>query len=205
LSIHENPQWFSGKFKFLYASDKYQIKSVFDFGNINRFRTKILGIAFRKMEAEVGLGLGLSAGFGEKQPFLTHTTIWYTKEENIFLLNYKVSGNNFVRESILKAEMYNKINKKTDAAIGFTRNFEEENTNVSFGLRYRHSPNFTLKTRVDSNLDLRAVFEILLAKNLQLVIVSAYDLVEHQLSTQGKRIREVPYLPFGLKIAFGEI
>jgi len=44
--------------------------------------------------------------------------------------------------------MYNKINKKTDAAVGFARNFEEENTNFSFGLRYKHSSNFTLKTRV---------------------------------------------------------
>jgi len=46
-----------------------------------------LGIVFRKLEAEVGLGLGLSAGFGEKQSFLTHATTWYAKAGNNFVLN----------------------------------------------------------------------------------------------------------------------
>ena len=48
----------------------------------------------------------------------------------------------------LVGKIYNRIDDRTDFALGFRHSFVEVNDLISLGLRYKHSDTFTLKTKV---------------------------------------------------------
>ena len=45
-------------------------------------------------------------------------------------------------------KVYNRIDDKTDIALGFRHRFSGMKDLISFGLRYKHSEAFTVKTKV---------------------------------------------------------
>jgi len=194
---------FLGKLKVLYSNgEKYQVKSVFGFGSSYYLSTKVLSTILRKPDTELGLGFGFLVASLKLHSPLNHATIWYSKDDAKILLAYKLQRNH---QSVLKAHLYNQLNPKTDVAIGLTRSLQDQNTFINFGFRHKHSDNLIFKTRVDSNLDFRAAFKILLSKNIQLDITSAYSLIENQdVDNQNSFVNESK-IPFSIKVSFGDI
>jgi len=61
---------------------------------------------------------------------------------------------------------------------------------------------------VDNNLDFRAAFRVLLSKNIQLDITSAYSLIENpdmNEISQDSFINNDLRIPFSFKVSFGDI
>lgn len=50
----------------------------------------------------------------------------------------------------LIGKVYNKVNENTDIALGFLHGFTEVNDRITFGIKYKHSDAFVLKTKVEN-------------------------------------------------------
>ena len=73
--------------------------------------------------------------------------MWYYFQLLIYSKS-KLQKEKWGYQNVFKGQMYNKLNAKTDVAIGMTRFIQQQSTYINFGFRHKHSDNLVLKARV---------------------------------------------------------
>jgi len=114
-------------------------------------------------------------------------------------MNSKTKRNDFSLGDLI-GKIYTRIDNKTQVALGLRHSFNYKNYLITLATQYRHSDSFTMKSKIDSNMNLSMALQLNLDNHLQLVITSNYQIAD---SKSSQELETRP--PISLKLSFGDL